>query len=91
MNALELLRAHKYAESIEECQRALTIDPGDIAATDTMVSALRAVGKYLEALPFFKRVGAYERADKRLPGRPGRNMDIACLHWMLGTSRQRSN
>jgi hypothetical protein len=57
--------------------------PDDTAAAATMASALRAVGKYEEALLLFERVGAHERRDEVAPGRPGRLIDIACLHWLL--------
>src|SRR5271155_4551091 len=41
-----------------------------------------------EALATFERLDAHRKADKvaniLAPGTPGRQIDIACLHWLLG-------
>ena len=84
MTALDLLRSHKYAESVAECRRRLSANPNDFAAVDIMASALRALEKYQEALPLFQRAGAHEKESKIAPGRPGRQEDISCLYWFLG-------
>src|SRR5690349_14576726 len=84
MSALKLLQAHKYEEAIEECRRRLAVNADDIGAVDTMASALRALGRHDETIPLLERVGLHERMDKIAPGRPGRDMELSCLHWVLG-------
>jgi tetratricopeptide (TPR) repeat protein len=88
MSALKLLEAHKYTEAIEECQRSLSVKADDIGAVATLASALRAIERYEEAIPLFERVGLQERADKIASGRPGRQIDIACLYWILGNRQK---
>jgi hypothetical protein len=88
MSALKLLEAHKYTEAIEECQRRLSVKADDIGAIATLASALRAIERYEEAIPLFERVGLQERADRIASGRPGRQMDISCLYWVLGNRQE---
>ena len=59
------------------------MNPDDIAAMATMAAALRASGQFKEALTLYERVGAHEQRDEVAPGRLGRRIDIACLHWLL--------
>jgi tetratricopeptide (TPR) repeat protein len=85
MNAMDLLRSHKYAEAIAACRQILSINPDDIAATSTMARTLRVLERYEEALPLFERVDAHEKSKPNItPGHPGRQVDISCLHWFLG-------
>jgi tetratricopeptide (TPR) repeat protein len=88
MDALELLRSHKYAEAIAECKRRLSTNPNDFGAMGTMASALRALEKYAQAIPLFERIGAHEKERKITPGHPGRQMDTACLYWFLGNRNE---
>ena len=88
MSALKLLESHKYIEAIEECQRCLSIKADDIGAIAIMASALRAIERYDEAIPLFERVGQYERSDKIATGRPGRQSNISCLHWIIGNRQE---
>lgn len=88
MNWRELVWSHKYAEAICDLRRHLASNPDDIVAVDWMADALRGAGQYREALAMFERLDAHRRADKvaniLAPGTPGRQIDIACLHWLLG-------
>lgn len=85
MNAMDLLRSHKYAEAVTACRQVLSVNPGDIAATSIMARALRALERYQEALPLFERVDAHEKGKPNItPGHPGRQMDISCLYWFMG-------
>jgi tetratricopeptide (TPR) repeat protein len=84
MNAMNLLRSHKYAEAIAACRQTLSVKPNDIAATSIMARALLALEKYKEALPLYERVGADEKQDPMPRGHPGRQIEISCLYWFLG-------
>jgi hypothetical protein len=88
----ELIWSHKYAEAIRDLRRHLASNPDDMVAVDWMADALRANGDYGEALPFFERLDANRKADKMAnvlaPGSPGRQLDIACLHWLLDDCAQ---
>jgi hypothetical protein len=88
MNWRELVWSHKYADAIRDLRRHLASNPDDIVAVDWMADALRGAGEYHEALVMFERLDAHRRADKvaniLAPGTPGRQIDIACLHWLLG-------
>ena len=84
MTALDLLRSHKYADAIAECRRRLAMNADDFGAMDTMASALRASGRYDEAIPLLERVGSRQKESKATPGHPGRQEDISCLYWCLG-------
>lgn len=85
MNAMDLLRSHKYTEAVAACRQMLSINPDDIAATSIMAKALRALERYKEALPLYERVDADEKSRPNItPGHPGRRMDISCLYWFLG-------
>jgi tetratricopeptide (TPR) repeat protein len=88
MDALNLLRSHKYAEAIAECRRRLARDPNDIGAADTLASVLQAMEDYREALPLYERVGLDEQASELTPGHPGRGIEISCMHWFLGDRRR---
>jgi tetratricopeptide (TPR) repeat protein len=83
----ELIWSHKYAEAIGDLRRHLASNPEDMAAVGWMADALLATGEYREALSLFKRLDAHRREDKvaniLAPGSPGRQLDIACLHWLL--------
>jgi tetratricopeptide (TPR) repeat protein len=84
MTARELLWTHRYAEAIQESRRLISINPNDFGAMAIMGSALRALGRYKEAIPLFERIGSSEQSDKTVLGRPGRQMDISCVYWCLG-------
>jgi hypothetical protein len=81
MDALDLLESHRFREAIEACQRGLADDPDDLAAVDTMASALLGAGDYARAMSFFQRMDDYERNE--LEGHQGRRMDISCLLWCM--------
>jgi tetratricopeptide (TPR) repeat protein len=87
MNWRELVWSHKYAEAIADLRRHLASNPTDMAAVGWMADTLRAAGEYAEALSLFEQLDAHERQDKvaniLAPGGPGRQIDIACLHWLL--------
>lgn len=80
MEALDLLTAHRYTEAIDAYRARLQSEPEHWPSIDGLASALQASGAYAEALPLLERVDAYER---RLPGSPGRKVDMACLYWCL--------
>lgn len=83
MDALDLLRSHKYPEAIAECRRRLASNPNDYGAMETMASALSALEQYKEAIPLLERVGAHSKECKLTPGHPGQQLDISCLYWFL--------
>jgi hypothetical protein len=84
MDALKLWQAHRHAEAIAECRRRLIVNPEDLAAIDTLAGALLSARSYNEALPAMERVGADERRCKVAPGQSGRQLDLSCLHWLMG-------
>jgi hypothetical protein len=85
MNAMDLLRSHKYAEAAAVCRQRIAAEPDDIGAISTMADALVALEKYKEALPLYERVDVYEKGRPHVtPGHPGQQMDISCLYWFLG-------
>jgi hypothetical protein len=88
MNTHQLLRAHKYDAAILECLRILEVKPDDPAAIGGMARALRAKAEYAESLAYFERLaiqrGRDEVANQMAPGSFPYNIDIACLHWILG-------
>jgi len=88
MTAQALLRSHKYSEAVAACRQTLSVNPSDFGAMDTMATALRALGKYEEALPLFERLDAHRKESKITPGSPGRQEDISCLHWLLGNRQK---
>ncbi|MGB6538095.1 MAG: tetratricopeptide repeat protein [Xanthobacteraceae bacterium] len=63
-----------------------------MAAVEGIARALRGKGEYGEALSFFERLAIREREDKvadiLAPGRATWQIDIACLHWLLGDYSQ---
>jgi hypothetical protein len=83
-NAYELWQAHRHLEAIAECRRRLAVDPEDFAAVGTLSRALLAARAYQEALLAMERFGADERQCKVAPGQSGRQLEIACLHWLMG-------
>jgi hypothetical protein len=84
MDALKLWQAHRHAEAIVECRRRLAVNPEDFAAVGTLSRALLSARSYQEALPALERIGTHERRDKVALGLSGRQLDIACLHWLMG-------
>jgi hypothetical protein len=88
MNTHQLLFKHKYDDVISECRRVLKQNPDDPAGTEGMARALRAKAEYAESLAFFERLaiqrGRNETANTVALGSFPWNIDIACLHWMLG-------
>ena len=84
MALFDLLEAHQFDRVLVECEKRLRRDPDDMAAIGTAAAALKALGRYEEALPYYEKVGDYEKRDNVAVGRPGRQKDIACIHWMLG-------
>ena len=84
MDAMNLLRSHKYAEAIATCRHRLAVNPQDFGAIDTIADALVALERYEEALPLYERVDAHEKGRPNItPGHPGRQMNISCLYWFL--------
>ena len=84
MNAIDLLRSHKYAEAVAACRQRLSVNADDIGAINTMADALCALEKYEEALPLYERLDADEKGRPNItPGHPGRQMDISCLYWFM--------
>jgi tetratricopeptide (TPR) repeat protein len=88
MTAHDLLRSHRYEEAIAEYKQALSANPNDFAAMGRMALALRALEKYNEALPLFKRLDAHRKESKIAPGSPGWQEDISCLYWFLGNRQK---
>lgn len=80
MEPLDLLEAHRYAEAIHAYRAHLQTEPEHWPSIAGLARALQANGAYAEALPLMARVDEYER---RLPGSPGRKIDMACLCWCL--------
>lgn len=88
MKVRELIWSRKYADAIVQLQQTLVDNPDDMAAVEGMAYALRAKGEYAEALHFFERLETHRREDKianvMAPGSAPWQIDIACLHWLLG-------
>jgi hypothetical protein len=88
MNTYQLLFKHKYDDVILDCRRVLEQKPDDPASLEGMAKALRAKAQYSESLAFFERLAIQrsrdEAANMAAPGSFPWNIDIACLHWMLG-------
>jgi tetratricopeptide (TPR) repeat protein len=81
MDAYELLKSHRYADSIREYRRQLELNPDDWAAIAGLIKPLMAVGAYAETLPLLYRLDEHERES--LPGHPGSKRDLACSYWCL--------
>ena len=81
MDAYELLKSHRYADSISEYRRQLQLNPDDWAAIAGLIKPLMAVGAYAEKLPLLYRLDEHERES--LPGHPGSKRDLACSYWCL--------
>ena len=81
MDAYELLKSHRYADSIREYRRQLELNPDDWAAIAGLIKPLMAVGAHAETLPLLYRLDEHERES--LPGHPGRKRDLACSYWCL--------
>jgi hypothetical protein len=90
VRAQELFRSHRYKEAIEEHRLALANNRDDIAAIEGMAEALLAEGEYWESLSYFERLLVQrkedERANKVPAGSDAWQIEIACLHWMLGNA-----
>jgi len=88
MNTHQLLFNHKYDDVISRCRRVLEQKPDDPASTEGMARALRAKAQYAESLAFFERLAIQRSRDEATnrvaPDSFPWNIDIACLHWMLG-------
>ena len=84
MEIYELLRAHRFDEAVTKCRERLDRDPNDMEAVGTLAESLKALGQYEEAIPLYERIGQYEKETSVAVGLPGRQLDIACLNWMLG-------
>ena len=84
MELFELRRAHRFDELVKACQERLALNATNMEAADNLASALKALGRYAEALPYYEMVGEDEKRTRLARGLPGRQEDIACLHWMLG-------
>lgn len=80
MDALDLLEARRYEESIAAYRAQIKANANDWLAIAGLACALRAAGDYVHALPLFQRVDEYERS--RLPGRLGRRLDLSILYWL---------
>jgi hypothetical protein len=88
MNTHQLLFNHRYDDVISDCRRILEQKPDDPASMEGMARALRARAQYTESLAFFERLSIQrsrnDAANRVVPGSFPWNIDIACLHWMLG-------
>jgi tetratricopeptide (TPR) repeat protein len=86
MTGRELMRSHKYAQAIAELRRGLEQNPEDMACRVEMAKALRAKGKYSEALLQFERLAQYEEGRVAVnfaaPGRAAWLIEVASLHWL---------
>jgi hypothetical protein len=81
MDAYELLKSHRYADSIREYRRQLEGNPDDWAAIAGLIKPLMAVGAYAETLPLLYRLDEHQREG--LLGHPGSKRDLACSYWCL--------
>jgi hypothetical protein len=84
MEIYELLRAHRFESVVATCRDRLKQDPTDIEAVGNLAAALKALGRYEEAIPLYERIGTYEKKTSAAVGLPGRQLDIACIYWMMG-------
>jgi tetratricopeptide (TPR) repeat protein len=84
MTVYDLMKSGQYAEAIAACKQALAANPNDFKTISIMALALRALGRYEEALPLFERLDIYWKGIKIAPGSPGQQEDISCLYWFLG-------
>ena len=89
MTVHDLMKSGQYADAVAACKQALAVNPNDFKIISIMALALQALGRYEEALPLFERLDAHRKGIKSVPGSPGRQEDISCLHWLLG-DRQRA-
>src|SRR5437879_985210 len=81
MDAYELRKNQRYAESIREYRKLLERNPDDWASIDGLSASLMATGAYTEALPLLDRID--ERQREILPGSPGSKRALACSYWCL--------
>jgi|CXWL01.1.fsa_nt_gi tetratricopeptide (TPR) repeat protein len=84
MELIELRRAHRFDELVKACQQRLALDAADMEAAGHLATAFKALGRYAEALPYYALLDEDEKSTSVAEGLPGRQKDIACLHWMLG-------
>lgn len=80
--------SNKYDDAITRGQQELLANPDDMGAVERMARALRAKGEYGESIDEFERLAAHHREDKIAnsvaPGSAAYQIDIACLHWLIG-------
>jgi hypothetical protein len=92
MSTHRLLFNHKYDDVISDCRGVLERIPDDSASMEGMARALRAKAEYAESLAFFERLAIQRSRDgaanTAAPGSFPWNIDIACLHWMLGNDEK---
>jgi tetratricopeptide (TPR) repeat protein len=88
MTVHDLMGSGQYAEAIAACKQALAENPDDFKTFSIMALALRALGRYEEALPLFERLDTYWKGIKIAPGSPGWQEDISCLYWFLGNRQK---
>jgi len=81
---LKLQQAHRHVEAIAEYKRRLAVDPDDFASVSGLADALLSAGAYRDSLPAMERIGAHERQCMTAGGHPGYQIEIACLHWLMG-------
>ncbi len=54
MELFQLHDAHRFDELVKACQERLALDASDMEAADSLASALKALGRYAEAIRFTK-------------------------------------
>lgn len=88
MTVQELMWSHRYTEAVTDLRQHLAKNPEDRLAIEWMAQALRALGEYGESLLHFERLSGFRRDDNvaniLAPGTAAWQIEIACLHWLLG-------
>ena len=87
MDARQLFDAYRFDEAVLAYQDQLSNGIDDEWANlDGLGKALMAAGHYADAVPYLEKVGVY--AAGRVPGAPGREIQLSVCHWVLGDHEQ---